>query len=176
MSKLLVEFDCENRNVFWPPTTTALRGKFDAQLAARRDKDAGPLLSEWPDGIPGQQLSIDADTGEVALVEPLHDPRFAATAERVKSRGCRIFPEREKIAVDLPTAVHWVNVALAAKQARIVSGTVPRVEGKPQLDFIVTPRESNESRLATALADLAAAQRESNELIAKVLTALASRK
>lgn len=173
---LLVEFDAENRNPFFPPLTKAMRGRFDPQLAARRDKDAGALMSEIPEPIPGQQLSIDPDTGEVALVEPLHDPRFAAIAERVKSRGCGLFPAREKVAVDLPTAVYWARVALDAKQARIVAGTVPKVEGKPQLDFIVAPRESSESKLTAALLDLAAAQRETGEMIAKALIAIGGRK
>ena len=176
-STLLVEFDNENRNPYFAPLMRSLRGRFDAQLATKRDKDAGQLLSEWPDGIPGQQMSVDMDTGEAVLVEPLHDPRYAAITERVKQRGCRLFPAREPVALDKPTVLHWLKEAVAAGQAKIIRGALPdKIEGTPKLHFIVQPVETTETKLATAMDSMAAAIREQTEALTKVLAALASKK
>lgn len=173
---LLVEFDAENRNPYFPPLSRSLRGRFDAQLAAKRDKDAGALLSEWPDGIPGQQLAVDCETGKAELVEPLHDPRYAAIAERIKSRGCRLFPEREPVALDKPTVLHWIKEAVNAKQAKVIRGELPeKIDGTPILHFIVQPVESTEAKLATAINGMAGAMREQTEALTKVLAALAAR-
>lgn len=176
-STLVCEFDAENRNVYFPPLDRSLRGRFDAQLAARRDKDAGALLSEIPDPIPGQQIAVDVETGEAALVEPLHDPRFAAIAERIKARGCKLFPEREPLKIDKPTVLHWLKQAVTDGQARVVKGELPaKIDGTPKLHFIVQPQASTSDKLAAALDNLAAAQREQTDAITKILTALAAKK
>jgi hypothetical protein len=173
---LVVEFDAENRNPYFPPLDRAMRGRYDAQLAARHDKDAGALLSEIPEAIPGQRLAV-TESGEAEIVEPLHDPRYAAIAERIKSRGIRLRPERERLAIDKATALYWIREAVAAGQARVVSGRLPeRIEGTPKLHFITQPHESSEGRLSKALESMAAAQREQTAALLQLVTALANKK
>jgi hypothetical protein len=176
-SPLVVEFDHENRNPYFPPLLRSLRGRFDAQLAAKRDKDAGALLSEWPDGIPGQQITVDCETGEAALLEPLQDPRFAAIADRIKARGAKLFPPRETLPLDKATALHWIKQAVVDGQAKVIAGTLPeKIDGTPRLHFIVQPVESTEAKLASAIDGMAAAMREQTDAITKLLAALASKK
>ena len=176
-STVVVEFDADNRNPYFPPLQTALRGAYSAQVASRRDKDAGALLSEWPEPIPGQRLAVDVETGEAALVEPLHDPRFAAIAERIKARGIKLCPEREHVACDVPTLLHWIKEAVNAGQAKVVAGRLPeKIEGTPRLHFIVQPVETAEAKLAKAMESMAEAQREQTKALTAVLTALAAKR
>jgi hypothetical protein len=174
---LLVEFDADNRNPYFPPLERVMRGAYSSQIAVRRDKDAGAVLAEFPEPIPGQQLAVNVESGDAAILEPLHDPRFAAIADRIKGRGIRLPEQRESVKCDLPTLIHWIKEAVEAKQARVVSGSLPdKIEGKPRLHFIVQPRESSEAKLAAAIDRMAAAQEQQTEAITKLLAALAAKK
>lgn len=167
---LTIEFDADNRNVFFPPLTRSMRGRYDAHAAAKRDKDAGAVIGSLPaDVIPGLRLSI-GDDGKVAVVEPLHLPEFKAIANRVASRAMSLFPEQETVSVDLPTALYWAKDAVDNGQAKIVSGKLPdKIEGKPRLSFVVTPQQPATQTLTAAIDRQAAAFDRLADVLEKAL-------
>lgn len=154
---LVVEFgDDHCRDIFIAPLDRRFRGRFEAQQIAKHDRDAGALLADWPDPIAGQQIEIDLDSGAAAVLEPLHE--FPAIAQRLKSRGMSLAPARESVACDLPTLLYYVRAAVAAKQARIVRGTIPEIdESKVRRDLFVAQSEPTTMALAKALNAQAAA-------------------
>lgn len=167
---LVVEFDASNRNPYFPPLDRKFRGRFSAALAVRTDKDAGELGGEWPEPIPGQHLAIDCDTGEAAVVEPLHDPRFKEIADRLKGKKLTLPPEREAVTCDLPTLLLFTQRAIKAGQARIVSGQIPPFdESKARQHFITQPHEDVEAKLATAMESQAAAFNRLCDVLERVL-------
>src|SRR5688572_2631884 len=116
LEPLVLEFgDDLCRNIYFAPLDRRFRGRFDAQQLARRDRDAGQLLNEWPEPIAGQQLAIDPETGAAEVVEPLHD--FPAVAARIKARGFMLAPQRERVTCDLPTLLYYAAAAVKAGQA-----------------------------------------------------------
>jgi hypothetical protein len=170
---LVVEFgDDHCRNVYFPPLDRRLRGRFDAVKLAQHDRDAGELVNTWPEPVAGQQLAIDADAGEVAIVEPLH--AFPAIVARLKGRGLRLAPAREAVSCDVPTALHYAKAAVTAGQARVVSGTLPDAidATKVRSNFLVPPTVNTQATLATALTKLADAQAAQTEVLSKLLAKL----
>lgn len=154
MEPCVIEFgDDTCRNVFVPPLNRRFRGRFDAQRLVKKDRDAGGMVSEWPEPVAGQQLAID-DSG-VAVLEPLHN--FPAIKERIEGRGLKLAPPREKIDVaDLDTLLYHLQMAINAGAARIVSGSMPAIdESKVQHDLFVQRRESDADKLAKSFNRLA---------------------
>jgi hypothetical protein len=148
---LLVEFgDDHCRNVYFPPLDRRCRGRFDALALAKHDPDAGQLVNAWPEPIAGQRLEVDPDTGECAIVEPLHD--FPAIAAKLKSRGLSLAPAREPVTCDLPTLLFYLRAAVNGGKAKIVRGAIPPFdESKVRRDLFVAPAENPVATLATAL-------------------------
>jgi hypothetical protein len=169
LEPLVVEFgDDHSRNIYFPPLDRRIRGRFDAHQIAKTDPDAGALISEWPEPIAGQQLLIDPDTGEVALLEPLHD--FPAIATRIKQRKLRLAPAREKVNCDVPTAAFYAKACIQAGQARIVRGTIPLIdESKVRHDFIIKLPETPEQTLTAALNKQTAAFERLASVLEKLL-------
>lgn len=168
---LVVEFGDELcRNIYFPPLDRRFRGRFDAQQLARRDRDAGALLTDWPDSVSGQQLAVD-EGGEVAVLEPLH--QFPAIKARIEKRGLSLAPPRERVECDLPTLLHHVRAAVNAGTARIVSGSIPDFdESKVRKDLFIAQVESDTNKLATALT----AQAKAFERLADVLEKLVAKR
>jgi hypothetical protein len=166
---VLVEFgDDHCRDIFLAPLDRRMRGRFEAQQVAKFDRDAGSLISEWPDPVAGQQLEINTEVEEAAVIEPLHD--FPQIAARIKGKGLRLAPARERVQCDFATLVFYVKAAVAAKQARVIRGTLPDVdESKVRRDLFVTPQESPTKTLATAMAAQAAAFNRLADVLEKTL-------
>ncbi len=152
---LLVEFgDDRCRNYFFPPLDRRLRGRFDAQQLAKHDRDAGALIADWPEAVAGQQLEIDNDTGEAAIVEPLHD--FPSIAARLHKSGLQLAPRRESVTCDLPTLLYYTRDAVKSGAARIVRGALPEFdESKARLHLFVEPPLNQTAELAKAFNRLA---------------------
>jgi hypothetical protein len=156
-SPVVIEFgDERGRNVYFPPLDRRMRGRFDAVKLAQFDKDAGELVSQWPEPVAGQQLAIDPASGEVAIVEPIHK-NLKVTA-KLKQKGLTLAPEREIVNCDVPTALHYAKAAIEAGQAIIVSGTIPQYDAAAvRHDFIVKPPADPQSKLVDAINNQAAA-------------------
>src|SRR5262245_50745723 len=170
---LVLEFgDDLCRNIYFAPLDRRFRGRFDAQQLARRDRDAGALLNEWPEPIAGQQLAIDLETGAADVLEPLHE--FPAIAARIKSRGLTLAPERERVECDLPTMLFYAAAAVKAGQARVVRGTLPDHidEAKVRKDLFINAVESDTVKLSSALT----AQARAFERLADVLEKLLAKR
>lgn len=150
-SLVVVEFgDDRGRNIYFPPLDRRMRGRFDAVKLAQFDKDAGELVSQWPEPLAGQQIAIDSESGEVAVLEPLH-ANLKATA-KLKQRGLSLAPAHEPVNCDVPTALHYAAEAIKAGQAIIVSGTLPQYDAAAvRHDFIVKPQANPQDKLAAAI-------------------------
>src|SRR5882757_5453439 len=108
---LEVEFDtANNANVFFQPLQRTLRGRFDV----RRMKDAGRLFSEWPQPIPGQRLSVNFDSGECEIIEPLWEAPYTATRERIEQRGMKLAPGKESVQAHPATLHFWLRELIDA--------------------------------------------------------------
>jgi hypothetical protein len=144
-----VEFDTAlNANVQFPPLQRTLRGRFDV----RRMKDPGRLFSEWPEPIPGQRLSVNFDSGECEVIEPLWNAEFGATRERIESKGLKISPGRESVQAQPATLHYWLKELIDTDKVKIVSGELPaKVQGTPQLRFHSQERPDAVDRLAEAI-------------------------
>ncbi len=165
-----IEFDTpKNANVCFQPLTRTFRGRFDV----RRMKDGGRLFSTWPEPIPGQRLSVNFDSGECEIIEPLWEPAFAAIRERIERKGMTIAPGREPAKLDPATAHHWLKGLIETGDCKIVSGELPaKVEGKPQLRFHsveqLDPVESSIVALTSAI-------QQQTDLLGKLLSKLSDR-
>src|SRR3954463_7369073 len=114
---LTVEFDTEhNANVLFMPLSRTLRGRFDV----RRMKDAGRLYSEWPQPIPGQHLSVNFDSGECQVIEPLWHAEHAPIRERIESKGQKLPPGSETVQGHPATLHYWLRQLIDANKCRIV--------------------------------------------------------
>lgn len=171
---IVLEFADENRNPLFPPLPERpMRGRFDSTLAVKRDADASKLLVDWPDGIPGERLEVNPETGEAAIVEPLRDPRFAAIADKLKQRGLALPPARQPLPqLDKPTALYWVREAVRNKQAVLISGKLPdKIEGTPRTEFILSPPPPSPlDRLTEALLAQATAFARLADVLEKTVT------
>lgn len=170
---LVVEFGDELcRNIYFAPLDRRFRGRFDAQQLARRDRDAGQLMNDWPEPIAGQQLAIDVETGAAEVVEPLHD--FPAIAARIKARGFTLAPQRESVTCDLPTMLFYAVSAVKAGKARVVRGALPDSidESKVRKDLFIQAVESDSNKLASAMT----AQAKAFDRLADVLEKLLAKR
>lgn len=160
---VVVEVDgpCNEAWLF-SPLQRRIRGHFDPHRLA----EPGRLARDFPAGIPGEKLEVDFSTGTVTLVEPLHGPECAATRERIAARGMKLQPERQELGtVDSPTLSHWLRRGIETGIVRLVSGSVPDVDGKPRTGFLTTPQANPLDRLAAAL-------EKQSEMIGRLLAKL----
>jgi hypothetical protein len=150
-SPIVIEFgDDHCRNPYFAPLDRRMRGRLDAVKLAQHDRDAGELVAQWPEPLPGQQLSIDPQSGEVAVLEPLAGN--AKVEAKLKARSLRLAPAREPVNCDWDTAAHYAAEAVKAGQAIIVSGSIPQYDpAKVRKDFIVTPPPDPQAKLVDAI-------------------------
>jgi hypothetical protein len=165
--ELTVEVDGpKNENLFFRPLSRKIRGRFDVA----RIPDPGPLRQSWPDPIPGQRLTLNLDTGEAAIVEPLHDAEHTALRQKIEKRAT-IPPAREELGkVDLPTWLHWLSGTVACGKGHVVAGKLPeKIDGKPKTSFLVQRTPDPIDRLAEGFSRLAEELGKQNALLAKLV-------
>jgi len=150
---LTVEIDGpRNEALFFRPLARRIRGRFD--FARDSEPMARTKASEWPEGIPGQRLAIDLESGEGAIGEPLQYPEHEPLKQRLESKGFRVPPVLETFpAQDIATWVFWIKQAIDAGLARIVGGKLPaKLPGVPRMNFLFAPAPASANdRLAAAI-------------------------
>lgn len=174
---LEVEIDeAKNGSLFFGPLGRRIRGRFDCHRAAKYDKEAAALFSEWPEPIPGQRLGINAKTGEGYLIEPLHETKHAAIREKIQKRKATLDPHKQTFKAHVPTWLYWLKRAAEDGYVKIVSGTVPEtIEGEPKLTFVITRPKGQSAMLADAINRQADAMIAQTEAITKLLAELVKR-
>lgn len=143
-----------NESLRFVPLGRSIRGKFD--FSRVKNPDAMRARLAWADTIPSQRIGLDAAAGVGFIQEPIHDdPHLVAVATQ---RGLRLAPRVEEFPnCDVPTWSFWLKRAVQSGLARVVSGTLPEVEGEPRTNTVLPPRqETNADRLATAIETLTA--------------------
>ena len=149
----------KNQCLAFLPLQRRIRGRFDYMRES--EPTAGTLRSEWSQPVPGQRIGIDGAMGFIR--EPLHDSEHAETRAKIEARGMEISPECETFdSIDVATWAFWLQRAIDAGLARIVSGTMPKVDGVPKMSFFVD-RQPSETEQLTGLI------KTQNELLAKLL-------
>lgn len=163
-----------NADLFFLPLGKRLRGKVD--FLKVNEAEAIKLAREYPTGIPGQRLVIDTEAATAAVVEPLHEPQHAAVREKVAAKGFGLPPAREEAAgVDVPTCLFWARRAVEGGLAKVVRGSIPKVEGRARKRFMTTSddpaeddRELRRQEHAARLAMMSPTQRaEYKKLLAE---------
>lgn len=156
-----------NQALYFRPLQRRIRGRFD--LHRVKEPNAGKLLQAWPEPIPGQHLALNVDTGEGAIIEPLHSPEFAAIREKIERRGQKLGPERETLSgVHVPTWLFYLKGLVETGVAKLVSGKLPeKIDGTPQTRF-------HSSEQPDPIDKLTAAIERQCELTAKLLATLAA--
>lgn len=131
--------------------------------------DAGRLYHEWPQPIPGQELSVNFEAGEVTVREPLWDAPHNAIRQKVEAKGMKLPPGSESTTVAPATAFYWLTNALESGDCKIIDGTMPtRVDGEVQTRFHSTAPVEPIDRLTAAI-------EKQTELMARLLTKLAEK-
>jgi hypothetical protein len=163
--EVAVEND-RNANWFCLPLGKKLRGRIDFLRA----NDLS-LAREYPQGVPGQRLSVDTDTGEAVVIDPLHEPGNAAVRDKLARRfNVDACPAREPVRrADVASLLYWLKRAVAGGLVRVVRGTLPdKVDGAVRKRYLYgdEPTRDDEDRLlkrqelAAKLAMMTPKQRE----------------
>ena len=141
-----VEIDGPRNNCLaFLPLQKRVRGRFD--FARETEPQAGVMRASWPQPIPGQIIGIDGAKGYIR--EPLHDEEHADAKEKIESRGMKLPDEREEFdSIDVVTWAFWLQRAIDAGLARIVSGTMPKIDGEPKMSFFVDRQPSESEQIA----------------------------
>lgn len=158
-----------NQELHFTPLGRNIRGRFDYNRVA--EPMAAQHTREFPNGIPGQRLTLDLDSGEAAIVEPLHDPAYRDIRQKIEKRGMQLPPERQTFQVDAasqPTWLWWIRNVIESGLAKLTRGTLPeKITGDIRKRFIVNeqtkdPRDSRIDKLLALLyAKLSPAERKS---------------
>lgn len=159
-----VEVDGPRNNCLaFLPLQKKVRGRFD--LARETEPQAGTMRGEWPQPIPGQIIGIDGHKGYIR--EPLHDDEHADLKAKVESQGMELPAECEDFhGVDVPTWCFWLNRAVDAGLAKVISGTLPaKIEGEVKMSFFVERQPSDSEQVADLI-------RKQNELLGELLEAI----
>jgi len=147
---IAIEIDgAHNEQLRFRPLQRSIRGRFD--LNRIREPQARMKTTEWPEPIPSQRIGIDLDSGTGFIVETIH--QHPAIKARIEQRGMQLAPEREEFSnVDLPTWLYWIKQAVESGLAKVVVGELPeRIEGEPQMEFVVQRGPDTNDRLAAAI-------------------------
>ena len=155
MKNELLELEIDSPNdgpVFFGPLGRRLRGRFDPVRVVSHDAGAGQLVNQFPKPIPGQRLIVNVDTGEFAVVEPLHEAEFAAIREKIERAQMKLAPPRQEHKFHLPTVLDWCRRMIEGGCAKVLSGKLPdTIEGEPQeLSPLSTRRPSQMQELTKA--------------------------
>jgi hypothetical protein len=168
-----IEVDTEhNSNLFFRPLQRNVRGRFD--WSRLHEPMARVKAHEWPTPLPGQRLGVDAK-GVGYIAEPLHDEQHAPTKERIEGKLHRkLEPAKQTFDnVHLPSWYYWMQRAVEAGIAQVVSGKLPDdIGGKPKKDFIFAePERSDTDKLTAAIEQQTEAFRELTAAIGSLLKA-----
>ncbi len=147
-----------NSQLHFLPLGKTIRGRFDF------NRDSEPLAklhtAEFPEGVPGQRLGLNLDTGEAYIQETLHDERFKAVRQRIEKRGYGLGEQRETFPVkkeEYPTWLFWMKRAVEDGVCRVVKGTLPeKITGRIRKTFVsnepsADPRDSIIDKLVALL-------------------------
>lgn len=130
-SVIEIEVDvARNRNLYFVPIDRNVRGRFDWRRVA--DKHGPELRDQWgEEPLPGQTISLDLETGNGAIVEPL--AAIPESRKRVEIRRESLAPARQEFENINPAAwLYWIKAAVEAGKARLLKGTLPEtVDHKP---------------------------------------------
>lgn len=168
MVQAVVEIDGpRNESVHFLPAGVTVRGRLDwnrcgEPLTAR-------LARHWGE-IPGQQIELTDKGG--CIVEPLHNQPHAALAEKIKAEGMTLAPARHEFpAVDWKTWAYWLQRAIDAGVAKLISGELPVVDPKDaKRDYFQPPPDPSQEQLK----ELGAAMRQQAEQIGELVKAIKS--
>jgi hypothetical protein len=169
-----IEVDnAQNGQLHFLPIGRSLRGRFDP--ARDTEPQARLLLIDYPRGVPGQRLALDADAGTAWLTDGLHDAEHKEAREKLKRKGYALPPEREELTLqkgDVPTWLYWIKRAVESGLARLVRGKLPdKIEGPVKKSFVVPERKPDQKDATIAkltallLAKLSPAERRQVEEI-----------
>ena len=138
-----------NEALRFRPLQRTIRGRFDLNRVA--EPQARMKTTEWPEPVPSQRIGIDLDAGTGFVLEPIH--QNPVLKSRIEKRGLQLAAEREEFKnVDLPTWLFWIKRAVDSGLAKVVVGELPaKIEGEPQMDFIVSRKADTNDRLAAAI-------------------------
>ena len=158
----------QNQALYFRPIQRRIRGRFD--VLRINEPNAAKLRRAWPEPIPGQRLELNLETGEAAIVEPLHFPEFAAIKEKIEATGQKIAPEREELqGVDVPTFCYFMREAATSGVARIVSGVFPETIGTPRRRFHSSVQPEPIDKLTAAIERQCDQQSEILKLLTKLV-------
>ena len=146
-----LEVDTERNSRFlFRPVARVLRGRFDPQ----RETNPGPLLHEFRQGVPGQQIVVDFGASQARIEDPLTLPENAAVRKACEKHNLRPV-EREVFELDqdgLATWTHFARLGVDGGQLRLVSGELPeKLPGKVKKDFVTKQQDDPSEKLAAAL-------------------------
>lgn len=147
MKTVEIEIDGpRNENLHFAPLLTTVRGKVDL----RRIPNGFMLANQYPLTIPGQRIEFNLDKDECCIIDGIHDePEVKAVLEKRYT-----IPERRKELgkKDRTTFLFWMKRAVESGIAKLVKGEFPKLEGKPQTNFVShTHQEPANDKLAAAL-------------------------
>jgi len=175
--KLVIEVDHPNDNaVYFPPTGTRLRGRFDARRQAQRNANAAHLLQQWTEPVPGQRLSIDTATGEGQILEPLRTDtdEHKAIRQLFEKRGIAVPEDQTFRNVHQPSWLFCMKDLIDAGFARIVEGKLPaKIDGERLKSFVTPDVEGPEDTLRRIVVENSTAMREAVDAIKQLAAAVA---
>lgn len=165
MKTIKLEFDgARNQNFRFAPLGRTIRGCFDFHRIA--EPNAGKLLAIWPNSIPSQRLEYDPESGQGAIVEPLHEDRFRGLREKIEATGQKLPDERQPFSLDAATFVYWSKGLVQSGDAKLIEGEFPEIKGTPQTRFHSTQQVDPLDKLTAAI-------ERQNELQAKMIETIA---
>lgn len=164
----------KNADLFFWPISKRVRGRLDVHRMLPFDKDAAPLLRQWPEPVPGQQIAIDPAKKKGYIIEPLRDEKNAALREKVEAQNVRVpVASVEHDNIDVPTWLTWMKAACNAGAATVVSGELPdKIEGNVKRSFISGERKSESAQLSVAIDRQTAAFEKLGATMEKLLSAV----
>jgi hypothetical protein len=172
--KTMVELEVDeqhNGNLNFFPLGRTLRGRFDLSRAAKHDRDASALFTQWPEPIPGQRLKVNFAENKATLIEPLREPDNADLLAEIE-KSALVEPHKQDFEnIDAATWSFWLGRAVEGGLVRVVAGQLPteRPAGKPQVSFYVK-READQAE--TAIDRLAVAVERQGDMLAQLITKL----
>ena len=155
-----------NQCVYFAPLRMRIRGALDVRKIA--EPNGMKLHQEWGEGIPGQRIEYYPESGEGAIIEPLHDSEFAALREKIEAKGFKLPEQRQPFRCDVATAIHHLRAIVEGGAGRLVAGEFPEVEGTPETRFHSSQRPGPMDRLAAALERQAELQEKTLEALLKL--------
>ncbi len=166
----------QNQNVYFRPITRTVRGRFDVHRL--RDPGVGKLLTEWPEPIPGQLVSVDYASGTGAVIEPLYEAKSAAIREKIELLGMRLPPEREEFqGVHVATWTHFLKALVEGGSATLISGEFAESDDPVRTRFHSSERadpvdemRENLAKLGDAVATMAASNARMVDAIERILS------